>query len=359
MSNANKKYLCLVILAIILLPHAAAAQDNKDKIPILKPGAFADGSLADEKPSKRFMIIYKNKFSGDDELNLDRKGIRIKHRFKILKAVAAEIDPSEIGKIMLDKNVESVVEDMRVHAFLKDSGPQIHADQVHAAGVDGTGVRVCIVDTGIDDSHPALNPLVAEIDLVNNDTDATDDHGHGTHVAGIVASNDLTYKGVAFGASLMAAKVLDSSGSGWSSDVIAGIEWCVENGADIVSMSLGGDVFVGPCDSDPTAIASNNAVDQGVVVFAASGNEGYLNAIASPACGSKVIAVGAVDKNEGRTPYSNEGPELDLVTPGTSITSTFLNNGFATLSGTSMATPHAAAVAGLILEANSSLTPDQ
>ena len=327
-----------------------------------KPGAssryfFEDSH--DKIPLKRFLVIYKDRISEDDELNIARRGARITHKFDALKAIATELKQEEIEKIRLDPNVKAVVDDIRVHASLQDSVPQIKANQVHTSGINGSGVKICIVDTGIDDSHSSLPELVDEIDIVNNDNDATDDNGHGTHVAGIVASSHPVYKGVAYGASLMAAKVLDVNGSGWGSDVIAGIEWCVENGADIISMSLGGGAYTGSCDSEPMAQASNNAVDHGTLVFAASGNDGYLNAIAVPACGSKVIAVGAVDKNDQRTPYSNEGTELDLVAPGNFITSTYLNNGFATFTGTSMATPHASGVAGLILDANHSLTPAQ
>jgi hypothetical protein len=132
-------------------------------------------------------------------------------------------------------------------------------------------------------------------------------------------------------------------------------------------MSLGGGAFPGSCDNDPTAIASNRAVDAGVVVVAATGNNGFTNAIAAPACGSKVIAVGAVTDTDGRTAFSNEGSELDVVAPGVSITSTVPTGqcalcdptGFRSLDGTSMATPHVSAAAALLLETLPTLTPQQ
>ncbi len=349
LSYKMKKYpflfIVVILLVTIIIGISSAASPNK----------------------KTVIVLYTDDVTDEDEYDLEKIGARIKYTHKIIPAITTYVDEEDIDDIELDEDVVAVFEDMVVHTFLANSVPQIRANQVHSAGVTGSGVKVCIVDTGVDDTHPALNPLVAEHDFVNNDPDATDDHGHGTHVAGIVASTDATYKGVAYGSSLMAAKVLDATGSGFSSDVIAGIDWCVANGAKIISMSLGGGAFTSTCDSDPLAQASNNAVNNGVVVFAASGNNGFLNAIATPACGSKVIAVGAVDKNDGRTAFSNEGTKLDLVAPGVSIVSTVPTSscqlcsttGFRSLSGTSMATPHASGIASLLLQANSFLSPKE
>jgi PKD repeat protein len=133
----------------------------------------------------------------------------------------------------------------------------------------------------------------------------------------------------------------------------------VNNGADVINMSLGGGAYTSSCDTQPLASASNQAVDNGVVVFAASGNGYYDNALSSPACGSKVIAVGAVTESDGRVSFSNEGRELDIVAPGVSITSTIRGGAWATYQGTSMATPHAAGVAALVLQTNPSFSPTQ
>ncbi|MBN4049166.1 S8 family serine peptidase, partial [archaeon AH-315-M20] len=315
---------------------------------------------------KRVIILYKDDVTDLDIDDLKKKKAKIKHKHKIIPAVTIYVDEKDIDKIKLNKKVKAVYEDMRVHAFLADSVPQINADQVHAVSVTGSGVKVCIVDTGIDYTHPGLGgcfgvgcKVIDGFDFVNSDNDPIDDNGHGTHVAGIVASSDSTYKGVAYGSSLMAAKVLDALGGGFASDVISGIEWCVTNGADIISMSLGGGAFTSSCDSDPLAQASNNAVDTGVVVLAASGNDGYINAISTPACASEVIAVGAVNDFDGRTSFSNEGTELDIVAPGVGIVSTILGDSFGSKTGTSMATPHASGTAALVLETDPTLTPTQ
>ena len=312
---------------------------------------------------KRVIIIYNHAVTDDDENELKDLGAKIKHRYTLTPAITAYVKEKDIPKIRNDTDVKDIFDDQRVHALLSDSIFQINADQVHSAGVTGYGARVCIVDTGVDDSHPALGSLINEYDFVNNDADAYDDNGHGTHVAGIVASTDPTYRGVAYGSSLMAAKVLDSLGNGWDSTVIAGIEWCVANGADVISMSLGGGAFSGACDLEPSAQASNIAVDQGVVVLAATGNDYKSNAISAPACGSKVIAIGAVDDNDIVTGYSNKGTEVDLVAPGGVLTNKIMSTkpggGFTGKYGTSMATPHASGAAALLLEADPTLTPDE
>ena len=288
----------------------------------------------------------------------EQHSARVRHTFSSIPAIAVTLPSIAIPNLMQEAGIENVFEDMQVSVQLANSVPQIGADLVHAEGADGSGVRVCIVDTGVDDSHPALQPLAAERDFANGDNDATDDNGHGTHVAGIIASQDSTWKGVAPGATLLAAKVLSDVGNGYASDVIAGIEWCVQQGANVINMSLGGGTYATACDSEPIAQASNAAVAQGVTVFAASGNSGREDRIAAPACASSVIAVGAVNASDEHESFSNGGTELDIVAPGTSINSTFPGGVFRKLTGTSMATPHAAGVAALLLSA-ASLTPEQ
>jgi len=323
-----------------------------------------------EKKEKKVIILYKSdetdkkdekgKKHKDKEKHVEKlkeKNAKIKYVYDIIPGIAATIDEDSIIDLMNDEDVLAVVDDVEVYAHLQFSIPQINADDVHAAGITGAGVNVCIVDTGVDDSHPALNSVIAEYDFINNDSDATDDHYHGTHVAGIVASIDSTYKGVAPGASLMAAKVLGSTGSGTISSVIQGIDWCVANGADIITMSLGYGLFTGTCDT-LDAIASNNAVAAGVVVIASSGNNGSTNGMGSPSCGSDVISVGAVSQTDVRAGFSNGSTELDVVAPGVSIQSLNIGgSGYRTLSGTSMAAPHVAGTAALLLESNSELTP--
>ncbi len=378
-----KKILIYSVLAIILLSSNIAVSSanadtdkkkvtdsnakeikNSDKISLESSNDDQIKAHLGLQPNeKRIIVIYKDNVTKADKDKLEQKGGKIKQDLENFNGVVVQVDQNKITEIASDPNVAQVLDDTIVHASLSVSVPQIGANLVQSSGITGKNVKVCVVDTGIDDTHPALRPLVAEKDFVNIDNDATDDHGHGTHVAGIIASRDALYKGVAPDASLMAAKVLDSTGSGWSSDVINGINWCVSNGADVINLSLGGStLYTGACDSNLDAQAVNNAVNQGVVVAVAAGNSGSINGITSPGCASKVITVGAIDKNDGRTSFSNEGIELDVVALGVSVTSLrapINGGGFVAFSGTSMATPHVVGLAALLLEKNTNLSPQQ
>ena len=326
-----------------------------------------------------------------------RIGGRIIHNYGRLKnKIVIEIPHDKVERLKELPRFKSFKEDRRVYALMEDSAYQIKADYAWDNAITGQGVNVCVVDTGIDYTHPDLQgKVIAQFNFTTYTEDAMDDHGHGTHCAGIIASEGLQYRGVSHDVALMSAKVLDYSGAGYASDVILGINWCVEQGADIISLSLGEGLYSGTCDYDDMAQAVNNAVDPcGVVVVCAAGNDGDSTAMVAPACASRAIAVGAVDKLDNIASYSDGGPELDLVAPGgdmlggtdyPEIVSTFstlvANNPlycfyligdecydnyfvvdgtrYIRAVGTSMATPHVAGAAALLLEVNSYLTPDQ
>ncbi|MDI6639840.1 MAG: S8 family peptidase, partial [Methanocellales archaeon] len=185
---------------------------------------------------------------------------------------------------------------------------------------------------------------------MNDDADPKDDNGHGTHCAGIVAAEDNTegVAGVAPEASLYAVKVLNRFGSGWLSDIIAGIQWSVDNDMDVVSMSLGTSTYSASLET-----ACNNAYNAGLVLVAAAGNSGdgnpATNEYSYPAAYGSVIAVGATDINNVAPSWSNSGSYLELAAPGVSIYSTLptyrvtltrtYGYDYGTLSGTSMSCP--------------------
>ncbi|MBN2269131.1 MAG: S8 family serine peptidase, partial [Sedimentisphaerales bacterium] len=327
---------------------------------------------------------------------VERIGGRVIHDYgKLKNRIVVEISSEQTDKLKQLPRFKKFEEDSRVHVLLEDSAYQIRADYAWDNAITGQGVKVCVVDTGIDYTHPDLqNKVIAQYDATGNTSDAMDDQGHGTHVAGIIASEGLQYRGGSYDVLLMAAKVLDYTGSGYSSDVELGIQWCVEEGADVINLSLGEGLYSGTCDYDEMAQAVNAAVEAGVVVTCAAGNDGDLGRMVSPACASKVIAVGAVDKVDGIASYSDGGSELDLVAPGgeemggknfpeiVSAYSTevaenplycmyqideecydeyFLVDGtrYIRAVGTSMAAPHVAAAAALLLEENPSLSPAQ
>lgn len=208
----------------------------------------------------------------------------------------------------------------------------------------GAGVKVAILDTGIDLDHPDLRLNIAGgVNTINPRKAPEDDNGHGTHVAGIVAAVDNTIGvvGVAPQAKLYAIKALDRTGSGYLSDIIEGLQWCVAQGMKVVNMSLGTTYNV-PSFSDAVKAVYN----AGIVQVAAAGNSsGPTN---YPAAYPEVISVAATDGNNVRAPWSCYG-KIDLAAPGVSIFSTYKGDSYATMSGTSMASPHVAGVVALRL----------
>ncbi len=326
----------------------------------------------------------------------NRADAHIIHNYgRIKNRIVVEIDENRLDQLKQMPGFRTMKEDIPVHALLEDTVYQIHANYAWSNAITGEGILVAVVDTGIDYNHPDLrNKVVMQYDATTGGDDAMDDNGHGTHVAGIIASQGIPYRGVSYDVALMGVKVLDYGGAGYASDVILGIEWAVANGADVINLSLGEGLYANTCDATEMAQVVNAAVDAGVVVICASGNDGNPSQIVSPACASKAIAVGSVDKMDGVASYSDGGLELDLVAPGgdafggsnfPEIVAPFStmvaedpylclylvqdqcyddyftvdNNRYIRAVGTSMAAPHVAGAAALLLEANPDLTPAQ
>lgn len=227
---------------------------------------------------------------------------------------------------------------------------KISAPQGWTVTTGSSSVVIAIVDTGVDMAHQDLSgKIVAGYDFVNNDTNADDDNGHGTHCAGIAAAVSNNARGVAgvdWNARIMPVKVLNASGSGSFAAIANGITWAVDNGADVISLSLGG-------SSGSTALQSavDYAWSRNVVVVAAAGNSN-TSAASYPGFYTNCIAVGSTDQNDARSSFSNFGSWVDVAAPGSSILSTYDGNTYATLSGTSMAAPAVAGLAGLLWAKN-------
>ncbi|MDO9557995.1 MAG: S8 family peptidase [Coriobacteriia bacterium] len=223
---------------------------------------------------------------------------------------------------------------------------RINADAAWAT-TTGDPVKVAIVDTGIDTTHPDLAAnVMGGMSAVNYTRKYTDDNGHGTHVAGIVAAldNSIGVVGVGPDIDLYAVKVLNRKGSGYVSDIIEGLGWCQRTEMDVVNMSLG-------TSSDLQSFhdAVSALYESGTVIVAAAGNDGIGSAVNYPAAYSEAIAVSATTQTDGLAYFTCTGPEVELSAPGSSIYSTYKNGGYATLSGTSMASPHVAGAAALVL----------
>ncbi|NBP24203.1 MAG: peptidase S8 [Proteobacteria bacterium] len=215
----------------------------------------------------------------------------------------------------------------------------------------GTGVRVAVVDTGIDYLHPDLAANFAGgYDFVNNDADPMDDNGHGTHVSGTIAAvrNGTGVLGAAPEADLFALKVLGSSGSGSWSGILSALDWCAANRVAVANFSLGSSSYPGTT----VEAGFDNAAKAGVLLVAAAGNSGAgTDTVNYPGKFASVIAVGSTTSTDLVSSFSSTGPDVELAAPGSLIYSTTLGGGYGTLSGTSMATPHVTGVAALVVAA--------
>ena len=210
----------------------------------------------------------------------------------------------------------------------------------------GEGVKVAVLDTGIDPDHPDLETaIIGTKDFTGDGIE--DQNGHGTHCAGIIGArfNEVGFVGAAPKSELLIGKVLANDGRGSLSWIADGIDWAVEQGAHIISLSLGG-----PSSSNRLFQAIHTALAKGVFVICAAGNEGSLfqNSIGFPGRYGGVITVAAHDTNGNRSGFSSRGGEIDVMAPGSNIWSTYKNGEYAELSGTSMATPFVAGLAALI-----------
>ncbi|WP_431522115.1 S8 family peptidase [Guptibacillus hwajinpoensis] len=325
----------------------------------------------------------------------EHRRCKINHEFNSISCCSATLTANAVEHLIVNgSQIKKIHYDREVNALLDVASPSIHANHVNDSGLTGKDVTIAIIDTGIY-PHPDLDSrILAFKDLVNNRDTAYDDNGHGTHCAGDAAGNGLSsdgkYKGPASEANVVGVKVLNRTGSGSLSTVIAGVQWCIDHKEtykiNILSMSLGSRATQSASD-DPVVRIVEQAWERGMVVCVAAGNDGPdENTIASPGISPTVITVGAMEdhntvnrSDDTIASFSSRGPTIDgftkpdLLTPGVDIVSLRSPNSFLdkvskssrvgqhyfSLSGTSMATPICAGVAALVLQQNTNLTPDQ
>ncbi|MBY6037368.1 S8 family peptidase [Fictibacillus nanhaiensis] len=321
-----------------------------------------NASAATEKGPKNFLVGFKSDIQTAQVNDVKKMGGQVKHQYKFMNTMLVSMPEQAAEALKKNPNVAYVEEDQMAYAIGQSTPwgiPHIKADQVHATGNTGSGVKVAILDTGIDASHEDLNVLGGASFVAGEPNALIDGNSHGTHVAGTVAAlnNTKGVIGVAHSASLYAVKVLDSSGSGTYSGIIQGIEWAVANNMDVINMSLGG-------SSGSTALqqACDNANNSGVLVVAAAGNsgtKGKRNTIGYPAKYASVMAVGAVDASNNRASFSSVGDELEVMAPGVNVLSSVPGNSYSSYNGTSMASPHVAGAAALIMAGNPGLSNAQ
>ncbi|TKJ31595.1 MAG: hypothetical protein CEE40_00810 [Chloroflexi bacterium B3_Chlor] len=322
----------------------------------------------------RIIVKYKEQIAKARAVESARLPAPPSRVLTVVPAVALAAGPSEIETLSHEPDVDKIWPDLRVYACLDVSTSVIRAPRVWREGYTGAGVGIGILDTGIDLEHPDFAGRIAGVADFTGEG-ITDTNGHGTHVAGIVSgdgtSSDGKYGGVAPGSHLYVAKVLDRQGSAFMSDVMAGIEWAVQQKVHVMNLSLSG-----PAPGDGTDALSETCdvvVERGFVICVAAGNSGPTPcSIGPPACARQVITVGASTDEDTLLEASSRGPTADgrvkpdLLFPGASIVScragnaslgNALNQRYTEASGTSMATPHASGVAALLLEADPGLTP--
>ncbi|MEU5218090.1 S8 family serine peptidase [Streptomyces sp. NPDC020807] len=265
--------------------------------------------------------------------------------------------------------------DGKVQAALEESTRQVHAPEAWAAGYDGTGTKVAVLDTGTDTEHPDLKGRVTLAENFTDSDTAGDRQGHGTHtistVGGSGAASGGKKKGVAPGAELISGKVLNDSGSGATSWIIAGMEWAVAQGADVVSMSLG-NPSLRDCTDPMSQSVEQLAQNKGTLFVVAAGNTGpALNSVSAPGCAPSVLTVGATDRDDSTAYFSSRSPvanaahtlKPEIAAPGVGISAAAAGgrgvSAYQAMSGTSMATPHVAGAAAVVKQRHPDWTAQQ
>ncbi len=348
------RILKILMLAVAVLAVAAGT------VPLL-----AQAQRGGDEPGRK-IVVFTNDLSDEakDTIIKEVGATKIKH-LQRARASVMVLDRNGLSKLRRNPNVLRIDDDVIITAL--ETGERTArggtgtlaqpievlpwgVERVNANDVWGTTtadpVKVAILDTGIDLSHPDLKANIkGQYNAISLRQSVTDGNGHGTHVAGIIAAIDNTVGviGVAPKADLYAVKVLNNNGSGYLSDIIEGLDWAIAKGIKVVNMSLG---TVSDIQSFHDAIV--RAYNAGIVLVAAAGNA-YGGAVNYPAAYSEVIAVSATDSNNNLASFSSVGPQVDVAAPGASIFSTYKNSSYATMSGTSMASPHTAGVAALLL----------
>lgn len=330
------------------------------------------------------VIIYSHKtIESIKDYVLEKNG-KIKYELPFINAVAAEIPSNNVDTLAFYDMIKYIDDDTKVFKSINIASQFTRARVANHQGYRGKGIGIAIIDTGVAPHNDLVKPynrIVAFKDYVTNRDSPYDDDGHGTHVAGIAAGNGYShpeYIGIAPEANIIGVKVLDGTGSGSTSDILAGLQWIINNrekyNIKIINMSLGT-----PADSvyreDPLAKGATAAVDHGITVITAAGNNGpRRRTINSPGISPYVVTVGAIDDNRtvsyedvSIANFSSRGPtrsgeiKPDIMAPGVDIVS--LSNkslsGYTSHSGTSMAAPIISGAAALIYEKKGDISPAQ
>ncbi|MBI4148490.1 S8 family serine peptidase, partial [Candidatus Woesearchaeota archaeon] len=337
--------------------------DLKDTVPVI---IILHENISDGKKSRETLQEKKQRLDTDknevlDDLQLPRRGAVLPSVLTINTSTIPVLvmNVSEAGFETLQSNplIKGIYLDEDFAVSTQDSVPKIGAPLVWSdVGVTGEGVGVCVLDTGIDATHPAFQSRVSGgYDFVNDDPDPTDDSAdsHGTHVSGIVVA-------VAPGAHIVPVKVCNANGTCKASKILAGIDYCTQQASALNITAISGSIGDGKIHTAtdcPEFLepALDAASSQGVTPVFATGNDAAGFGVNYPACSTLTIGAGASDKNDNLWPNTNQGPLLDILAPGVDINSTIVGEMYGVRSGTSPAVPHVTGTIALLRQAKPSL----
>ena len=372
---------------------AIAAKGEALVVVSLEPPRAAEAAYFDPRELRDQV----SRLQGEVLSGLSAAGFRVIYRYEFVPGLSGVVNERGLAALEAHPSVRAVDLGVEIQAHLSDSVPLIGADSWHQQGVTGEGVVVAVLDSGLDTDHPDLaddlvheacfrQAAIAASAAASTCPDgsgqqlfdagaAEDDDGHGSHVTGIITSGgQVAPVGVAPDAEIMAIKILGDDGAGRFEDLIAGLSWVMGNHAAadgpfdtrVVNMSVGWGLFTGNGDCDMGDALADQLLSitgslrlMGALPIASSGNDSSQTSLAAPACGSNVLSVGATDDLDAVVAQSNSNANLDLMAPGSFIQSSGLGGGSLILSGTSMAAPHAAGCAALLVDADEAGTPDQ
>jgi len=349
--------------------------------------------LEKKKKEKKVQLILECNMTQPKEILISEIAA-LKYRLPAINSYVVEIYEKDLPKLKNIEGVKAVYENARITAQMNNARKVLKSEYANNKGYTGKGITIAFLDTGIaplDDFVYPSNRIIAFKDFISNKTEPYDDNGHGTHVTGICAGNgimsDGKYKGIAPNANIISLKTLNSKGSGNSSDVLAGIQWVIDNAEryniKIVNLSMGTEP---QSADDPLVKAVEFAWDSGIIVTTAAGNNGPKSGtITSPGISKKVITVGTSNDNNfvnisgtSVINFSGRGPtrecviKPDVIAPGTDIISCMtptpysdgkekiyrVGENYMKLSGTSMSTPMITGAIALLLEKYPSMMPD-
>ena len=359
----------IAAFGLVALVLTACSQDTTSTSPLAArgPNSVSFSKSMGTPIAGSYIVVFKNDVQdvdGEAKKISSLHGASLKHTYKAaLKGMAVELSDAEVASLRAEPSVAYVEQDQTMSISTTQSGATWGIDRIdqralplsgtYSYTADGTGVTVYIIDTGINFTHTEYAGRTSTgIDEVTPGGTAADCNGHGSHVSGTVGGT--TY-GVAKKVKLVAVRVLDCSGSGSTSGVIAGIDWVTANRVlpAAANMSLGGSF------SAALNTSVENSIAAGVVYGIAAGNSTADACNSSPASAPSAITVGATSISDGFASFSNYGTCVDINAPGVNITSAWIGSNTATntISGTSMATPHVVGAAALYLQVNPAATP--